>query len=160
MIAVYPLGQALRRTSVLVTKRGDLTNFPMWFPCVELAIALEGSGNWPKSSNAEKLTGTAFLLAIARVLQKEYSNMICTASVDFLDICLNGRIFRCKVMCPSDDFIKRNAVHSTMMQGVTTVGGRDAHTIWDGHVQNSTGFVRADVVQMMCAEVSGNEHDM
>lgn len=118
---MYPLGQALRRTSVFVAKKGNTNHFPVWYPSVQVAVELEGSGNWPKSLDAEKFTGSAFLLAIARVIQKKHSKVICTASLDCLDICLNGRIFRCSVMCPSDDLTKRKSIHSTLIQGVVTV---------------------------------------
>ncbi|RAL52526.1 hypothetical protein DM860_017220 [Cuscuta australis] len=64
---------------------------------LEVAIQLEGSGNWPLDEVAMEKTKSAFLIQIGESLHKKWG-MTCTATEDDVDVIMSGFAFRLKVL--------------------------------------------------------------
>lgn len=64
---------------------------------LEVAIQLEGSGNWPMDEVAIEKTKSAFLLNIGESLQNNWG-MTCTATEDDVEVLMSGFAFRLKIL--------------------------------------------------------------
>ncbi|CAH9146997.1 unnamed protein product [Cuscuta epithymum] len=64
---------------------------------LEVAIQLEGSGNWPLDEVAMEKTKSAFLLQIGESLQNNWG-LTCTATEDDVEVLMSGFAFRLKVL--------------------------------------------------------------